>query len=488
MHDLLLAKKGIAAPATHPLRIAVTKHKARLNAELTKVRLKKGFISIEDLRRHVEIGSCNDPGNPANESSLGELQISANFNVAHSRPRWIRVNTLRTNLNEQLATTFSEYRVVESIDEVVLTANKTHYAEKLLYVDKHIPNLLALSVAADILKTSAYRKGLIILQDKASCFPAYLLNPRPEDGSFLDACAAPGNKTTHLAAILRSHCTTTTLPKVWACERDKDRAAVLHRMIVTAGAEEIVEVKAEQDFLQLHPNKAPWNTVSSLLLDPSCSGSGMIGQNEMPSIILPSKQTDIPGKVHPRKRKRKATPELDQDPIDLKEEIPTTIDDANKLSKRLEALSAFQLKLILHAFQFPKAHRITYSTCSIHAEENEHVVIKALTSSVSKQKGWRILHRAEQVPGMQAWNIRGDVIACRDILTKGDTEDFDADEVAEACIRCEKGTKEGTQGFFVAAFVRVREDLPTSGFDCEDSAEEQEHEHGDWQEWKGFDD
>jgi len=488
VHDLLLAKRGIAAPATHPLRLAVTKHKARLNAELTKVRLKKGFTSIEDLRRRVEISSSNDSGNPANESSLGEPQTSGISNAAHPRPRWIRVNTLRTNLNEQLATTFSEYRAVESIDEVVLAANKTYCAEKLLHIDKHIPNLLALSVAADMSRTSAYREGLIILQDKASCFPAYLLDPRPEDGPFLDACAAPGNKTTHLAAILRSRCTTTTLPKVWACERDKDRAVVLQKMIVTAGAEEIVKVKAEQDFLQLNPDKSPWNRVSSLLLDPSCSGSGMIGQKEMPSIILPSKQTDTLGKAHSKKRKRKPMPELDRDPIDLKEEIPTNMDDANKLSKRLEALSAFQLKLILHAFQFPKAHRITYSTCSIHAEENEHAVIKALKSSVAKQKGWHILHRAEQVSGMQAWSIRGDAIACRDILTKGDIEDFDADEVAEACIRCEKGTEEGTQGFFVAAFVRVSEDLPTLGLDCEPSAEVQEYEHGDWQEWKGFDD
>ncbi len=48
-------------------------------------------------------------------------------------------------------------------------------------------------------------------------------------------------------------------------------------------------------------------------------------------------------------------------------------------AKRLAQLASFQLATILHAMNaFPKLRRLTYSTCSIHAVENEDVVQAAL--------------------------------------------------------------------------------------------------------------
>ena len=128
----------------------------------------------------------------------------------------------------------------------------------------------------------------------------------------------------------------------------------------------------------------------------------------------------------------------------IPKEIPILItNDQEALKSRLDSLSAFQTKLVLHAFCFPQAHKVTYSTCSLYAEENELVVLAALNSPIAIERGWKILPRDKQVDGMKRWQTRGDAAACT-----GDVE------IAEACIRCNKGTEEGTQGFFVAAFVR----------------------------------
>ena len=41
------------------------------------------------------------------------------------------------------------------------------------------------------------KDGCLIIQDKASCFPSQLLMDAWTGGDVIDACAAPGNKTSH---------------------------------------------------------------------------------------------------------------------------------------------------------------------------------------------------------------------------------------------------------------------------------------------------
>jgi putative methyltransferase len=69
--------------------------------------------------------------------------------------------------------------------------------------DVHVENLLLFPPQAQLTDTPEYSDGRLILQDKASCFPAIVLAPPAHPGSvIIDATAAPGNKTSHLSALM----------------------------------------------------------------------------------------------------------------------------------------------------------------------------------------------------------------------------------------------------------------------------------------------
>lgn len=424
-HDLLLSKSArIALPATHGLSLSLSRHRARLASELTRARLRRGHPTLASLRAEIDAAAAGPP-----------------------HPRWVRVNAVRTTLDEQLATTFAGWEVVPSVSDVLDPANA---GRKVLCLDGNVPNLVALAPGNGewIVRSKAYKEGWVVLQDKASCFPACLLDPRGE-GDVVDACAAPGNKTTHLAGILAERGAEGS--RVFAFEKDRRRAEVLEGMVGKAGAEGTVVVNKGVDFLKVDPGEKRYRRVGGLLLDPSCSGSGIVGRDEMPELVLPEAVgAGAPAAAAATGKKRK------RNPADKTEKPPpppmvlvdddgdtTTLTSEAALQERIRSLAAFQLALLQHAMKFPAATRITYSTCSVYAGENEHVVVAALASDVARQRGWRILKRADQVRGMREWDVRGDKGAC------------DGDEdVAEGCIRTYRDDGRGVMGFFVAGFVR----------------------------------
>jgi len=104
-------------------------------------------------------------------------------------------------------------------------------------------------------------------------------------------------------------------------------------------------------FLDADPQDKRYRDVEYILLDPSCSGSGIVGRFD-----------ELVDQMHYSSEQADAT------------------DDATA-KDRLQSLADFQLSVIQHAFKFPKVMRVVYSTCSIHEEENEQVVAAALKSS-----------------------------------------------------------------------------------------------------------
>jgi 25S rRNA (cytosine2278-C5)-methyltransferase len=380
---------------------------------------------------------------------------------------------VKTTQEDVLQTCLASYAPASTLSEV--TTAKT--GQPTVYKDEHVADLLAVPPDVDLTRSKAYLDGDIILQDKASCYPAELLisNSDAEVTDMLDGCAAPGNKTTHLASIQATRTASTRKRKsrIFACERDSKRSIILSRMVEKAAPGQ-VEVLAKQDFLALDPNDDRFANVTHMLLDPSCSGSGIIGRADVPELKLPKSTVRGPQRNAANSKKRKVEAlkqEADLNEDDLAAEQP--LSKAPKDPERLAKLAGLQSRIVEHAFQFPAATRITYSTCSVHTEENEAVVSRVLCSAAGKGNGWRVLRRDEQPPGLRSWPHRGNIVEAEGAKTTPAVS-LSAEDL-EACIRCYPDDEYGTMGFFVVCFAR----------DINAVAEDSRFEED---EWNGFSD
>ncbi|KAL3479731.1 S-adenosyl-L-methionine-dependent methyltransferase [Aspergillus californicus] len=488
VHDHLLAKNGIAATATHPLRQAIERHKARLRAEFTKARIRRSCATVPELKEAVR----------------REKLAAAGESAAAVYPRWVRINNVRTTLEAQLKMTFAGFETVETLQDLVVAGDDQ---QKRLRLDPHIPDLIAVAPGVELLTSPAYKYGEIILQDKASCFPAYLLlgdNGAGCSEDLVDGCAAPGNKTTHMASLLSKGKKNAKTSRIISMDASVVRAKTLQKMVSTAGADDIVTVLPGQDFLAIDPEDSRFQDVTGLLLDPSCSGSGIIGRDDVPKLTLPAgKDAPVPstknGKNnHSKKRKRNESSQPSSTPTPTAEPENSTSEndlpaDPNAMTKeRLIKLSNLQFRIVQHALSFPSATHITYSTCSIHFLENEGVVSRILASDVAKLRGWRVLRRDEQPAGLRKWNRRGVMEEASKVLGEEDELDLDLSaEDLEGCLRCWPGDEEGTGGFFVVGFVRdVDFKEPSVDAEANGGENKKDQDEGNDEEdgWEGFSD
>lgn len=235
--------------------------------------------------------------------------------------KYVRINALK-GAAEHVIAKLEASGFKRVADEALITPD----AGKVFAVDSHIDGLLVLPSRIDLSKNPLYLNGSLIIQDKASCMPAFLLNP-PAGSTVVDSCSAPGNKTSHLAAIIG------TAGTVLAFERDPKRFQTLTQMLDRAACSNVTPLCA--DFLTLNPLDPKYRAVEYCLVDPSCSGSGIIKDHEN---IAPARPT----------------------------------------AERLQSLSNFQKMIVRHALKFPNLRRLVYSTCSVHEEENEGVVAEIL--------------------------------------------------------------------------------------------------------------
>ena len=284
------------------------------------------------------------------------------------------------------------------------------------------------------------KNGELILQGKSSCMPAHclLVNEDERDGrddmsaiferirqsDVIDACAAPGNKTTHLAALLdKKNNTYNRGGKVFAFEKDHRRAQRLRDTVDLYGCSKTVVV-AKKNFLEVDVNDAKYRNVRSILLDPSCSGSGTV-QNRGDALMEYALKDGYDDDDDDDNRSEK-----------IKREEEEENEEEQTRKKRVMSLQKFQLEALSHAMRFPGVLRISYSTCSIYREENEDVVQKVMP--LAEELGFEL---AKCLP---KWPRRG----FTEVLGKTN---------AAKVVRVNPFEGDDCEGFFVAVFQRKKE-------------------------------
>ncbi len=217
------------------------------------------------------------------------------------RPVTLRVNTLRT----------TREAVWAALDAAGIEGQPVAwYRDALLLPEAREEALRALPL---------YEAGHIYLQSLSAMVPALVLEPQAGE-SILDMAAAPGGKTTQLAALSGGGALIT------ACEKNKIRADRLQFNLERQGARRCTVMNV--DARQLNDLFA----FDKILLDAPCTGSGTLLLTEGE----PQRRMDEPW--------------------------------VQKTVATQKALLQKALRLL------PKGHTMVYSTCSILEMENEGVL------------------------------------------------------------------------------------------------------------------
>lgn len=331
---------------------------------------------LKSAKAHAREDAAEQTTPQQHESAAG----AGEQELATRLPRYVRVNTLKMTL--EAATALLRAEGWSLVDAPLMSGLAVAPPEPpSFWIDPHVPSLLVMPPDTELHEHALVKASALILQDKASCLAPAALAPRPGE-LILDCCAAPGNKTTQLAALAAPG------GKVIACERDARRAGVL-RTRTTHAAGDAIRV-LQTDFLAIDVNASPFCDVTAVQLDPTCSGSGMVERASF--------------------------------------HFAGSVDGGQ--GERIVGLGAMQLELLQHAFAFPKARVVVYSTCSVHAAEDELVVRAALRDPAAKQAGWRL------APALPKWPCRGLPL------------------LPDAHMLVRAGPEVQTNGFFVARFER----------------------------------
>jgi 16S rRNA (cytosine967-C5)-methyltransferase len=180
---------------------------------------------------------------------LKEFGIKATIELckANNRPA---TNSIRTNTLK-----ISREDLMLELKKEGVSCQESSFTPEGLIIDKF--NSLD--------ELEAFKKGYFLLQDEASMVIAHLLKPQP--GAFIiDACAAPGTKTTHLAQLSNDR------GQILAFDIYEHKLSLIRDNCRHLGINSVrVDLKDAREIGSLYLGQ-----VDYLLIDAPCSGLGVL--------------------------------------------------------------------------------------------------------------------------------------------------------------------------------------------------------------------
>lgn len=297
------------------------------------------------LRQYIRLSNPNNSEFPAENNLIDPLKLPENpgdrLGILHSYPDWIislwlaeigltETEELCQYMNKTPSIDLRVNPMLSSVETVETALQAEGISVSRL---PYLPQALRLnSNLGKIQNLPGFKQGYWTIQDSSAQLPVLLLDPQPGE-IIIDACAAPGGKTTQIAELM------TDIGTIWACDKIANR---------------LKKLKENTDRLQLKSIKIitgdsrNFNQFISIadrvLLDAPCSGLGTL---------------------HRRADARwKHTPE------------------------NIKELAKLQGELLTETAKWVKPGGIlVYSTCTLHPLENENVIITFLNN----HSNWQII-------------------------------------------------------------------------------------------------
>lgn len=279
------------------------------------------------------------------QSQYGE-ELTKKIANGYSKQRYatLRANTIKTEANN----------VAKELQKAGIKFDKVNWSDNAFIIKN--------ATESDIRNLSIYKNGEIYMQSLSSMIPAIILSPNAGE-NILDMTAAPGGKTTQIAALSNNQCFIT------ACEKNKIRLDRLKYNLEKQGATSTnvmnIDARKLDDFFSF----------DKVLLDAPCSGSG----------TLNTKDENL---------EKYFTKELIQRSEKTQSEL---------LQKAINVLKP--------------GNEMVYSTCSILQEENEENIQKYIKKGLVEIVPIN-LKQYEEIPKLPT-KIEGTMCICPDELYEG---------------------------------------------------------------------